>query len=448
MSIVFRNPRAAPYLTLAGGRGRRRRHSRRDRAAARDQVAERRRRPAPRTAARAGASSPASSPKRRRRPTGCSTWCSASASTSAPAAYPPEIADRASSIEAELGRRSTLARFCVEVLAALARQVSTTDRRSIVDALLRAVARAGADRLRRVRSSAKRPRGRVAGVAAGIADDGALLVRVGDAHRANRSRARSSGDEMTSLRPCCSRSTSATPTSCSASSTANGSPELAPADAARADRRRDRHPRHAPVRASAASIARGIDGIIISSVVPPLTGTMEEMAERYFGTTPLTVDPATNTGMRVLYTPPSDVGADRVVNAVAAYEMFGRAERRPGDRRGLRHGDDVRRDFGGRRVPRRRDLSGHRHLGRRAVPARGAAAARRRSQAAVDHRADDGHVDAGRALLRLRVDGGRHRASASARSCRRATRAPASPPAAWPACCRTRRRPFSASSRT
>jgi type III pantothenate kinase len=72
-----------------------------------------------------------------------------------------------------------------------------------------------------------------------------------------------------------------------------------------------------------------VDGIILSSVVPPLTGTMEEMAERYFGRTPLTVDPTSNTGMPILYVPPSDVGADRVVNAVAAYEMFGRAGRIP-----------------------------------------------------------------------------------------------------------------------
>jgi type III pantothenate kinase len=72
-----------------------------------------------------------------------------------------------------------------------------------------------------------------------------------------------------------------------------------------------------------------VDGIIISSVVPPLTGTMEEMAERYFGRTPLTVDPASNTGMKILYTPASDVGADRIVNAVAAYEMFGRKQRTP-----------------------------------------------------------------------------------------------------------------------
>ena len=72
-----------------------------------------------------------------------------------------------------------------------------------------------------------------------------------------------------------------------------------------------------------------VDGIILSSVVPPLTRTMEEMAERYFGRTPLTVDPGVNTGMPVLYSPASDVGADRVVNAVAAYESYGRASRSP-----------------------------------------------------------------------------------------------------------------------
>jgi type III pantothenate kinase len=79
---------------------------------------------------------------------------------------------------------------------------------------------------------------------------------------------------------------------------------------------------------SAISLDR-VSGIILSSVVPPLTRTMEEMAERYFGTTPLTVDPATNTGMPVLYSPASDVGADRVVNGVAAYEAYGREKRVP-----------------------------------------------------------------------------------------------------------------------
>ncbi len=72
-----------------------------------------------------------------------------------------------------------------------------------------------------------------------------------------------------------------------------------------------------------------IDGIILSSVVPPLTRPMEEMCERFFEKPPLTVDPSTNTGMPVLYQPPADVGADRVVNGVAAYEAFGRAQSAP-----------------------------------------------------------------------------------------------------------------------
>jgi type III pantothenate kinase len=72
-----------------------------------------------------------------------------------------------------------------------------------------------------------------------------------------------------------------------------------------------------------------VEGIILSSVVPPLTRTLEEMCERYFARDPLTVDPATNTGMPVLYQPVSDVGADRIVNAVAAYETFGRGSHSP-----------------------------------------------------------------------------------------------------------------------
>jgi type III pantothenate kinase len=72
-----------------------------------------------------------------------------------------------------------------------------------------------------------------------------------------------------------------------------------------------------------------VTGIILSSVVPPLTGTMEEMAQRYFRQPALTVDPTSNAGMPVLYVPPSDVGADRVVNAVAAYDAYGRQSRLP-----------------------------------------------------------------------------------------------------------------------
>jgi type III pantothenate kinase len=72
-----------------------------------------------------------------------------------------------------------------------------------------------------------------------------------------------------------------------------------------------------------------VQGIILSSVVPPLTRTLEEMCERYFDRRPLTVDPSSNTGMPVLYQPPSDVGADRVVNGIAAYEKFGRERQAP-----------------------------------------------------------------------------------------------------------------------
>jgi len=72
-----------------------------------------------------------------------------------------------------------------------------------------------------------------------------------------------------------------------------------------------------------------IRGVILGSVVPPLTGTMQSMAERYFGVRPLTVEPGVNTGMPILYENPAEVGADRIVNAIAAYEQYGRADPRP-----------------------------------------------------------------------------------------------------------------------
>ena len=56
-----------------------------------------------------------------------------------------------------------------------------------------------------------------------------------------------------------------------------------------------------------------------------MTGTLRQMAERYFSLTPLTVDHKCDTGMPILYKPPSDVGADRIVNSIAAYERYGRA---------------------------------------------------------------------------------------------------------------------------
>ncbi|HEY4484831.1 MAG TPA: type III pantothenate kinase [Nitrospiria bacterium] len=66
-----------------------------------------------------------------------------------------------------------------------------------------------------------------------------------------------------------------------------------------------------------------VDGIILSSVVPPVTPVFSEMALRYFKTHPLVVDGAMNTGLQNRYEPPHDVGADRIVNAVAAYKKYG-----------------------------------------------------------------------------------------------------------------------------
>jgi type III pantothenate kinase len=72
-----------------------------------------------------------------------------------------------------------------------------------------------------------------------------------------------------------------------------------------------------------------IDGIILGSVVPPLTSTMQSMAECYFRLKPLTIEPGVETGMPILYDNPAEVGADRIVNGIAAYERFGRQANRP-----------------------------------------------------------------------------------------------------------------------
>ncbi len=66
-----------------------------------------------------------------------------------------------------------------------------------------------------------------------------------------------------------------------------------------------------------------IDAIAIASVVPPLNYTLRTMAETYFHLTPMFVDHSTDTGLEILYEPASDVGADRIVDAVAAIEKYG-----------------------------------------------------------------------------------------------------------------------------
>ena len=66
-----------------------------------------------------------------------------------------------------------------------------------------------------------------------------------------------------------------------------------------------------------------ISGIVIASVVPPLTATLQAMAVKYFERTPLLFEPAVNGGMPILYDNPAEVGADRVVNALAALDQWG-----------------------------------------------------------------------------------------------------------------------------
>jgi len=66
-----------------------------------------------------------------------------------------------------------------------------------------------------------------------------------------------------------------------------------------------------------------IAGIVISSVVPPLDSTLRKVCERYFKLKPLFIEPGVKTGMPVLYENPAEVGADRIVNGIAAFEKYG-----------------------------------------------------------------------------------------------------------------------------
>lgn len=66
-----------------------------------------------------------------------------------------------------------------------------------------------------------------------------------------------------------------------------------------------------------------IDGVSIASVVPPLKHVMEKMCRKHFKVTPLVVGPGVKTGLNIKYENPREVGADRIVNAVAAVQLYG-----------------------------------------------------------------------------------------------------------------------------
>lgn len=66
-----------------------------------------------------------------------------------------------------------------------------------------------------------------------------------------------------------------------------------------------------------------ITGVAISSGVPRVTAELRTMTERYFGFEPLVLEPGVRTGMPILYDNPKEVGADRIANAVGAYDLYG-----------------------------------------------------------------------------------------------------------------------------
>lgn len=70
--------------------------------------------------------------------------------------------------------------------------------------------------------------------------------------------------------------------------------------------------------------SRAVKDIIISCVVPPMLNILEPLCRKYFDLKPLIVGPGIKTGMPILYDNPREVGADRIVNAVAAFEKYGK----------------------------------------------------------------------------------------------------------------------------
>ena len=72
-----------------------------------------------------------------------------------------------------------------------------------------------------------------------------------------------------------------------------------------------------------------ITAAVMASVVPPLTPIMQAMVRRYFSREALVVEPAVNAGMPILYERPGEVGADRIANSVAGYELYGKASGKP-----------------------------------------------------------------------------------------------------------------------
>ncbi len=75
--------------------------------------------------------------------------------------------------------------------------------------------------------------------------------------------------------------------------------------------------------ASAGLSPADVVGVCLASVVPPLTPVLGALCRQYLGQEPVVIEPGVRTGMPILYEPPGDVGADRIVNGVAAFAAYG-----------------------------------------------------------------------------------------------------------------------------
>ena len=155
-----------------------------------------------------------------------------------------------------------------------------------------------------------------------------------------------------------------------------------------------------------------IDGICLSSTVPRLVPEYEHVAERWAKAELLVIGPGVRTGIPIEHDAPRDVGPDRIVNAVAAKELFGAPA--------------IVADFG---TSTNFDVvspagayvggvlgSGHRGLDGGPLRAGGAAGEDRLRRAAAGDRQDDRRRAAVRTRLRLRRPGGRHRGRRSGAS--------------------------------
>jgi type III pantothenate kinase len=71
------------------------------------------------------------------------------------------------------------------------------------------------------------------------------------------------------------------------------------------------------------SLESDIEGLAISSGVPRVTAALRDMADRYLGSPPVVIEPGIRTGISILYENPKEVGADRIANAVGAYDLYG-----------------------------------------------------------------------------------------------------------------------------